>query len=96
MKFFDHRAQALQSARHIAVEIKLVAVIQPDARIGVPKHHAVVAAKIALAGGEPFLHQITSGGGIIKPLVAQHEKTARVAGRHPLEIGTAIKFVRVI
>ena len=42
-------AQAVQAARHVAVEIELVAVVHANPRIGVPEHKAVVAAKLALA-----------------------------------------------
>lgn len=49
----NHRAQALESARHLPVEIELIPVIQADPRIRLPQHHGIVATEpFAFVGDE--------------------------------------------
>lgn len=44
-------AQRVQAARHVAVKVELVPVVEPDARVGVPEDKGVVPAEAAYASG---------------------------------------------
>ena len=72
-------AQPRQAARHVAVQVELVAAVDPQARIGLPQQHEVVAAELALAIVQDLLDPIAAGNAVVERGVV-HEQERFQAG----------------
>ena len=92
----DGASQAGQSARHVAIEIELIAVVHADARVGVPEHEAVVAAELAEAVVQELMDPVGAAARIVEGLVAHHDEAAGERGCRPGKLRPAVERVVVL
>jgi len=89
-------AQAVQPARHVAVEIELVAIVHANPRVGMPQHKAVVATELAPAVVEERIRRVGARERIVERLVAHHQKTAGKRRGRPGELRLPVEHISVV
>ena len=72
-------AQPRQTARHVAVQVQLVAAVDPQPRIRLPQQNEVVAAELALAVIQDLLDPVAAGNAVVERGVV-HEQERFHAG----------------
>ena len=85
----------LADAGHLAVEVELVAVVDPDHGIGVPEHDPVEAAELALRLGAEALRREAAGLVVEEQLVPEPGERDDVAAARPGVLGRGVGGVVV-
>ena len=86
----------LADPRHVAVEVELVPLVDPDHGVGVPEDDAVEAAELALRLGAEALRREASRLVVVEQLVPQPDQRDREAAARPGELGRAVGAVVVL
>src|SRR5262249_44180680 len=97
----DPKAQPLQipnqciQAGNLAVEVKLVALVDPDHRIGVPEDDGIEATEVPAAALDEGLGREAPGTMVIQRLVPQPREADRVAALSPGKRRLPVQAVQV-
>ncbi len=84
------RVHELPEAGHATVEVELIALVDPDHRIGMPEHHAVEASELMLRLGAEPVRSEAPGVVVVEELVPQPDERDREAVSRPGELGELV------
>ena len=93
VKVLDQKVKPVKASGHITVEIKLIAIVDTDPRVGVPQNNAIESAKFLLGFIQEACEGVFVGLRVVEFFVQHHQEVARKGRGDPGEIRATIKRV---